>query len=45
MFLKKMVNIIYSKGNAYRVIFAFMDLNDAINLMNSSGLNNKRGAL
>ena len=38
--------IIYSKGNTYGVNFAFMDINDARDLIkNSSNLNNKRGVL
>ena len=37
----KNLGIIYSKGNAYRVNFAFMSLNDATKLMNNSNLNNK----
>ena len=37
----KNLAIIYSKGNAYRVNFAFMTRNDATNLLNSSNLNNK----
>ena len=37
----KNLAIIYSKGNAYRVNFAFMTINDANNLINNSNLNNK----
>ena len=39
--------IVYSKGNAYRVIFNFMTLNEASNLIKSSSNlnNNKRGVL
>ena len=37
----KNLAIIYSKGNAYRVNFAFMSLNDATKLMHNSNLNNK----
>ena len=33
--------IIYSKGNAYRVNFAFMSVNEVNKLMNNSNLNNK----
>ena len=33
--------VIYSKGNAYRVNFAFIDLNEVNKLMNNSNLNNK----
>ena len=37
----KNVAIIYSKRNAYRVIFSSMTKNDAINLLNNSSLSNK----
>ena len=37
----KNLAIIYSKGNAYRVNFAFMTINYATKLINSSNLNNK----
>ena len=33
--------VIYSKGNAYRVNFAFMSLGEVNRLMNNSNLNNK----
>ena len=33
--------IIYSKGNAYRVHFAFMSVNDATKLMNNPKSSNK----
>ena len=33
--------ITYSEGNAYRVNFAFMCINDATKLLNNSNLNNK----
>ena len=33
--------VIYSKGNAYRVNFAFMSLGEVNKLMNNSKLNNK----
>ena len=33
--------VIYSKGNAYRVNFAFMSLGEVNKLMNNSNLNNK----
>ena len=33
---------IYSKGNAYRVNFAFMSLGEVNKLINNSNLNNKR---
>ena len=32
----KNLAIIYSRGNAYRINFAFMTINDATKLMNSS---------
>ena len=35
----KNLAIIYSKGNAYRVNFVFMTINDATKLINSSNLN------
>ena len=37
----KNLSIIYSKGNAYRVNFAFMSINDDIKLINNSNLNNE----
>ena len=37
----KNLAIIYSKGNAYRVHFAFKSKNDATKLLNNSNLNNK----
>ena len=37
----KNLAIIYSKGNTYRVNFAFMSINDAACLLNNSNLNNK----
>ena len=40
----KNLAIILSKGNAYRVHFAFMSINDATKLLNNSSLNN-RGVL
>ena len=33
--------IIYSEGNAYRVNFAFMSINNVTKIMDSSNLNNK----
>ena len=33
--------VIYSKGNAYRVNFDFMSINEVNELMNNSNLNNK----
>ena len=32
---------VFVKGNAYRIHFVFMSKNDAINLLNSSVVNNK----
>ena len=37
----KNVAIIYSKGNAYRVMFSSMTKNDTINLIKNSNLSNK----
>ena len=37
----KSLAIIYSRGNAYRVNFAFMTINDATGLINTSNVNNK----
>ena len=37
--------IVYSRDNAYRINFAFMTLNEAINLINSFNLVNKKGAV
>ena len=38
--------IIYSKGNAYKVNYAFMTINEASNLIkNSSNLHDKKGVL
>ena len=39
------VAIVYVKGSAYRINFWYMSKNDAINIMNSSVLLNKRGVL
>ena len=36
------LTVIYSKGNAYRVNFAFMSLGEVKKLINNSNLNNKR---
>ena len=33
--------VIYSKGNAYRVNFTFMNLGEVNKLINNSNLNNK----
>ena len=37
--------IVYFKGNAYRINFAFMDLNEATYLLNNSNKNSKKGTL
>ena len=37
------VAIVYSKGNAYRIHFWYMSKNDAINIMNNSNLDDKKG--
>ena len=39
------IAIVYVKGNAYRINFWYMSKDDAINIMNSSFLLDKRGAL
>ena len=39
----KHLAIVYSGGNAYRINFAFMDLNEATYLLNNSAINNKKG--
>ena len=39
------IAIAYVKGSAYRINFWYMSKNDAINIMNSSILLNKRGVL
>ena len=39
------VAIVYVKGNDYRIHFWYMSKDDAINMMNSSNLVDKRGAL
>ena len=39
------VAIVYVKGNAYRIHFWYMSKDDAINIMNNSNLNDKRGVL
>ena len=39
------VAIVYVKGNAYRINFWYMSKDDAVNIMNSSNLVDKRGAL
>ena len=37
--------IVYVKGSAYRIIFAFMKRSDAINLIKNSVMMDKRGVL
>ena len=37
--------IIYHKGNAYRVNFVFMSINDAFNLIKYSNIIDKKGVL
>ena len=37
--------VVYVKGNAYRINFWYMCKDDAINIMNGSNLNGKRGVL
>ena len=39
------VSIVYVKGSAYRINFCFMSKDDAINIMNSSNLVDKKGIL
>ena len=39
------VVIVYVKGNAYRIHFWYMSKYDAISIMNSSNLVDKRGVL
>ena len=39
------VAIVYVKGSAYRINFWYMIKDDAINIMNSSNLVDKMGAL
>ena len=39
------VAVVYVKGNAYRINFWYMSKDDAINIMNSSNLTDKRGVL
>ena len=41
----KNIDIVYVKGNAYRIHFWYMSKDDAINIMNSSNLVDKRGVL
>ena len=39
------VAIVYVKGIPYRIYFWYMSKDDAINIMNGSNLDDKRGAL
>ena len=39
------IAIVYVKGNAYKIIFWYMSKQDAINIINSSNLVDKRGIL
>ena len=39
------VTIVYVKGSAYRIHFWYMSKDDAINIMNGSNLDDKRGVL
>ena len=39
------VAIVYVKGSAYRINFWYMSKNDAINIMNSSNLADKKSVL
>ena len=39
------VAIVYVKGSAYRIHFWYMSKDDAINIMNGSGLADKKGVL
>ena len=39
------VAIVYVKGSAYRIHFWYMSKDDAINIMNGSNLDDKRGGL
>ena len=39
------IAIVYVKGNAYRISFWYMSKDDAVNIMNGSNLNDKRGVL
>ena len=39
------VTIVSVKGSDYRIHFWYMSENDAINIMNNSNLNDKRGVL
>ena len=39
------IAIVYVKGNTYRIHFWYMSKDDAINIINSSNLVDKRGVL
>ena len=39
------IDIVYVKGNAYRIHFCYMSKDDAINIINGSNLVDKRGVL
>ena len=39
------IAIVYIKGSAYRIDFCYMSKDDAINIMNGSNLDDKRGVL
>ena len=41
----KNLAIVYSRGSAYRINFAFMTLNEATYLLNNSNIIDKRGTL
>ena len=41
----KNLAVVYSNGNAYRINFAFMTLNEATHLLNNSVITNKKGVL
>ena len=39
------IAIVHIKGSAYRIHFWYMSKDDAINIMNGSNLNDKKGVL
>ena len=41
----KILAVVYSGGNAYRINFAFMTLNQATYLLSNSVIDNKKGVL
>ena len=41
----KNLGIVYVRSKAYRITFAFMDYNDAVNLLHNSSLIDKKGIL